>query len=280
VSRVYIPKLLPTPKRRVVWKQIKVYTVKYRNKRGTEILVKTLHRPKKERTFRVPGGAGRARFKAVAAKTEVKEVILVAKTKKASTKKKGKPAEEDLEDDELAELEDLEDLEDLDEEDESEDEESDDEESDDEDEDEEDEDEEEPDEEDEDEDDDEEEEEVVTKKKKSSKKKKARDDGKVGTAELADELGVSPRDLRIVLRKEQIPKDDESGRYEWDPDSKTVAKIRKLVKGGAVKEARDESLAKLKARREDKKAAKEGGTSSKKKKAGTKGGKKKKASKE
>jgi hypothetical protein len=253
-----------------VWKQIRVYTVRYRSRGGIEILVKTLHRPKKERIFRTAQNPGRVKFKAVAATTELKEVILVAKTKKGSSKKKGKPKEEELTEEELSELEELDDLEDLDEE-ESDDDESEDEDEDEPDEEEEDEDE---DEDEDEEEDDEEEEDAKPKKKSKPKKKKSRDDGKVGTAELADELGVSARDLRIVLRKEEIGKDAESGRYEWDPDSKTVAKIRKLVKGGAVKEARDESLQKLKDRREEKTKVKEGGKSSKKKKGSKKGSKK------
>ena len=125
--------------------------------------------------------------------------------------------------------------------------------------DEEDEDVEEDDDEDEDEDDEEEEEPAPKKRKKASSSKSTKSkkssgpsrsrttDGKVGVQEVAAAAGTDARKLRMVLRKNGIEKDEDVGRYEWSSlNHPEVKKIIKLVKGGAVKTATEESLSKLK----------------------------------
>lgn len=116
-------------------------------------------------------------------------------------------------------------------------------------------------EEDDDEDEDDEEEEAPPKRRKkpaSSKKSSGKQsrsrttDGKVGTQELADHLGIEPRSLRMVLRRLKIEKDDETGRYEWSSlNHPAVKKIVKAVKSGAVQREKKESLDKLKGRKKN-----------------------------
>ena len=97
---------------------------------------------------------------------------------------------------------------------------------------------------------------VATKAKKKSRK--AAEDG-VGTAEVADELGITPRALRALLRNRGIQADRE-GRYHWKSmDSPEIRKLRKLVEGGAVQEATAERLEKVKKSRKKKSAAKKSG---------------------
>jgi hypothetical protein len=75
-------------------------------------------------------------------------------------------------------------------------------------------------------------------------------DGKVGVQEVAAAAGTDARKLRMVLRKHEIEKDEDVGRYEWSSlNHPEVKKILKLVKGGAVKQATNESLAKLNAKK-------------------------------
>jgi hypothetical protein len=170
----------------------------------------------------------------------------LAATRKTKAKPKSKPAVE------LDELEDLEDLEEVDEE-----------EPEDEDEDSEDEDEDEIDE------DEDEEDEAPVKSKKKSKKSKARDDGKIGTKELAEALETSGRELRVMLRQKGVEK-NENARYEWDSVEEAVEEmgfksLASAKKG--LKESRAQRLTELK----DRVAA------SKKKKGAAKKGKKKAA---
>jgi hypothetical protein len=170
------------------------------------------------------------KFKAVKIQSGRREVIFMAKSAK-----KGKKDEDELLDDELESLEDL-DLEVDDTDDEAE---------------------------------------ETPKKDKKGKKNKSKGeskpsrsrttDGKVGTREIADAAGLEgtagARTLRMVLRKHNIPKDEETGRYEWDSlEDKTVKKILKLINDGEAEKVKKEGLDRLKeqqaAKREAKKAAK------------------------
>lgn len=218
------------------------YVSLYQSKGGQKLVVKTLEEPPETRRFKVQGGT--KKFKRVKCKQHKVEVIIVAKTAKKSKKNTT------VTDDEIDELETVDDLEEeLDEDLEDDEDEDEDEEDEDEDEDEED------DEDEDDEDEDEEEEEPKSKKKgKKSKSKSTRaaQNGKVGTGEVAEHCGVDSRTLRMVLRKHEIPKDEESGRYEWKSlTSPTVKKIKKLIDKGEADAIKSESLQKLK----DKKAA-------------------------
>lgn len=219
-------------------------------------MVKSLTPPPDTRKFKVAGGI--RKYKRVAFKEQLQEVIIVAKATK--TKKNAKSNE--VTDDEIDELEGLEDLdEELEE---AEDEDEDEEESD-------------------DEDDDDEEEEAPKKgkgKKASSKPKQsqAAKAGFVGTSELAEDLGIDSRSLRMVLRKlrekdEGFAPDSESGRYQWkslnDPQ---VKNIKKAIKDGLHTQIKNESLQKLK----DKKAAEKGAKDKTDKKSSKKGKKDKK----
>jgi hypothetical protein len=218
-----------------------------------------------KRTFKVAGGL--RTFKRVAYKQHLQEIIIMGKTAK-----KGK--KETVSDDELEELEGIEELDELEDEDEDVDEV-------------EDEDEDEP----EDEDEDEEDEEPAPKKGKSKKaakpaaEKKPRQsraaaDGMVGTQELAADLDVTPRELRMVLRKlrEQDPvyaPDAETGRYQWKSlKDKQVLKIKKAIKSGLHKQIRDESLQKLKDAKAAEKAAASNDATTKTSKKGKKKNKK------
>lgn len=227
-----------------MWRKITTYTSWYKSpKTGDVIVVHSLSPQPKYRTFRA--AAGNRKYKRVKTTETNRKVIIMAKSAKTkSTKGKKQTDEDEILDEELEDLEDVEDLDDL------EDEES----------------------EDSDDDDDEEEEEEAPAKKKRSKRvpgvsRSRTTDGKVGTSELATAAGVDSRGLRMYLRKANVSKDSETGRYEWDSlKDPEVKKIIKAVKGGAVKEIQKESLQKLK----DRKAADE--PTPKKKK-----GKKKKA---
>lgn len=122
----------------------------------------------------------------------------------------------------------------------------------------EDDDEEEPDEEDEDED-----EEPAPKKSKTptkatkTKKTQSRDDGKVGTVEVAAHFGIDSRTLRMVLRKHSVPKNPDNGRYEWDSlEHKQVIKIGKLIASGEATAVKSASLDKLKEKKNQEKATK------------------------
>jgi hypothetical protein len=113
-----------------------------------------------------------------------------------------------------------------------------------------------------------------SKKKQKTRQSQAAKNGKVGTAEVAEFCGIDARTLRMVLREKSIPKDEESGRYEWPSlKSKEVVKIKKLVDGGAADKIKKASLDKLKAKKEAEKAEKDAKAKTSKKK----GKKKKKA---
>lgn len=218
-----------------------------------EVTVTTPYKPDRVRKFKAAGGV--RKFTAVKAKSTTREVMIVAKAAKKAPKNK-KAAEAEVTDDELEELteddlDDLEDeLEDLEDDDEveTEDEDVEDDESDDEDE------------------EDEDEEPAPKKKGMKARQSRAKSNGKVGTAEIAEEAGVDARTLRMVLRKHQVPKDEETGRYEWDSlENKTVKKILKWIKAGEADAIKKEGLDRLKAQQEKKRAAKkEGGKKNKK----------------
>jgi len=237
------------------------YTALYKTKDGHKIVVRSLTPPPEKRKFKVAGGL--RTFTRVTHKQHLQEVIIVAKAAKASKKKST------VTDDELEELEGLEELDELEDEDEDE------------------ADEEEP--EDEDEDDEDEDEEPAPKKGKAKKpaakakpkQSRAAADGLVGTNELAEDLGITARELRMVLRKlrEKDPvyaPNGETGRYQWaslkDPQ---VKKIKKAIDSGLHKQIRDESLQKLKDQKAAEKAAASNDASTKTKK-GKKDKKKKK----
>ena len=252
-----------------------MWRVVYRTRGGHQVVATTLTRPPRYRTFRVAGKGGKKKFRAVKVQQLTKEVIFVAKTKSKNTKKKGKEKDEVLTDDDLEELEELEDLDededededvDTDDSDDEDDEDSEDEDEDDEDDDSDEDDEEEPDEEDEDEDDeddDEDEDDEPKSKKKSSKKSKSKkskkkDDGKIGSQEVAEHLGISGRQLRIILRRnpdiqEQV-QDPESKQYRFSSlKHPAIKKLEKLVKSGEHKKAAKESFDKMKSKKTGKK---------------------------
>lgn len=104
-----------------------------------------------------------------------------------------------------------------------------------------------------------------SKKAKAAKPKKEKTG--VGTAELAAEAGVEPRQLRAFLRSAGYqPRDDRDGRYSWpslrDPEAREIVKA---VKQGAIDKLNKEKLADLKERKGKAKASKK--TSAKKSKA-------------
>lgn len=222
------------PRRHIVWTQIKTWKVLYRSDKGDEVIVYTITRPKRSRIFRVAGG--RRKFKAVAASTTTREFIIMGK----SAKEKKKKDNDEITDDELKELESLEDVDDEDETTEPD--------------------------EDTDDDGDEDEAPKAKKAKKGKKGKKGEDEapakkrggaapgksraaanGKVGTAEIAAAGGCDARTLRMVLRKHEIEKDEETGRYEWDSmKDPTVKKILKLLKDGEADAVKQEGLQRLK----------------------------------
>lgn len=98
-------------------------------------------------------------------------------------------------------------------------------------------------------------------------------DGKVGTREIAEKAGVSGRVLRMVLRKHEVEKDSETGRYEWDSmKDKEVKQILKWIEDGEAANIQKEALDKLKAKKAaDKEAEAPATKGSKKGKKGKKG---------
>lgn len=239
----------------ITWKQIKTYKALYRNKDGVRITIRSITEPPRTRTFRT--GKGIRKFKLYKLYTSNREVIIVARTK---NRKKA------VDQDELEEIEALEELEELEDEDELEEEDEDVEEDEDEEEDEEDEGDEEEPEDEEDEDEDEEEEPAPKSRKKgkvtvgATRKKTVTsrngDREGVGTQEVAKAAGIDGRALRILLRKHNIPKDEDSGQYRWASlKSPQVVKIIKLAKGGAAKAAQREQLENLKAHKAKKTAS-------------------------
>lgn len=99
-------------------------------------------------------------------------------------------------------------------------------------------------------------------KKVTTKKVKAEKVG-IGTAEVAAEAGIEPRQLRMFLRaKGYQPRDDRDGRYNWpsmkDPE---VREILKAIKSGAADKMNKERLENLK----EKKSTKSKKASAKKK---------------
>ena len=95
---------------------------------------------------------------------------------------------------------------------------------------------------------DDEEEDVAPKSKKKSSKKRSRDDGKIGSAELAEALGTNGRELRVMLRQKGVEK-NENNRYEWDSVEEAVEEMGfksvKSAKAG-LKESRQQRLTELK----------------------------------
>lgn len=261
------PEIRKTAPRHITWHKVKAYTAIYRRGK-TRVTIKSVIEPPPTRLFRTAGGV--RKFKRTALKTTTREVIIVARTK-------GRKKPVDTE--ELEELEALEELEDLDED--EVDEEDEEELEDDEDVEDEEEDEDEPEDE---EDEDEEEEEPAPKRSRSKKsasttakakrasgpkQSRAAANGKVGTQEVAEHFGTDGRTLRIVLRKHSIPKDEDSGRYEWSSlKHPQVIKIGKLLKGGAAKEAKQEGLSKLKSSKAKKTSSSAGTKTAAKKTAG------------
>jgi hypothetical protein len=236
------------PRRHIIRKLLPSYTALYKSRSGNTIVVRSLTPLPEKRKFKAFGGL--RTYTKVREKYHLQEVIIMAKAAK-----KGKTAV--VTDDELEELEGIEELEDLEEEDEELEEPEDELDEDD-------------DEDDEDEDEDEEEEPV--KKAKKPRQSRAAANGFVGTQELAEDLGVSSRELRMVLRKlrekDDVYKPDaETGRYQWkslkDPQ---VKKIKKAIDSGLHKKIRDESLERLKQDQAAKKAAKSKDASTKTKK--------------
>lgn len=234
------------------------YIALYRDRRGNEVIVKSIGEPPEVRKFKVQGGI--RNFHCVKYKQHLQEVLIVAR----ATKKPAKGKKATVTDDEIDELESVDELEDEDEDLEDEDlEDEDDEEEDDE----EDEDEDEPDDEDEDDEDedDDEEDEAPPKRSKKPRKSRAAADGMIGTNEIADKAGVDSRTLRMVLRKHKVAKDPETRRYQWKSwNDKTVKKILAWLKAGEADDIKKASLDKLKKDQDAKRAAK-------KKAAGKKG---------
>ena len=151
----------------------------------------------------------------------------MARAAKKTSSKKAEVVEEELE-----ELEDLEDLEDEpveDEDDEAE-----------------------------DEDEDEEDSPSPKAKSKKTKKRKTRDDGMIGSAELAEALGTSGRELRVMLRQHKVEK-NENNRYEWESVEDAVEEMGFKSIAAAKKglaESRAQRLDELKERVGKNKAAK------------------------
>lgn len=85
----------------------------------------------------------------------------------------------------------------------------------------------------------------------------------LGTAELAAKLKIDPKKLRLILRKNEVEK--EEGRYAWKPDSqfvtKTAPRLVEEYEAAAEKAAKEEKPAKKKAA---KKAVKKSAKKSKK----------------
>jgi hypothetical protein len=240
------------PRRHIIRKLIPGYRAIYTTKDGQKVVVTSLSPLPKKRRFKVAGGI--RTFTRVSYKKQLQEVIIVAK----STKKPAK-SKKTVTDDELEELDGLEELDELEDEDEDEDEVEEDE----------------PEDEDEDEDEDDDDEEPAPKKaKKAAKPRQSRAaaDGMVGTQELAADLDVTPRELRMVLRKlrekdDVYSPDSETGRYQWKSlKDKQVLKIKKAIESGLHKTIRDEALQVLKDKKAAEKAASSNDASAKTKK--------------
>jgi hypothetical protein len=254
---------LDKPRLRVVRKTWPGYVALYRDRKGVEVIVKSITEPPETRKFKVYGGL--RTFTRVKYKQHLQEVLIVARATKSKPKnKRAAKKTAVVTDDEIDELESVDELEededleddDLEEEDE-EDEEDEDEEN------EEDEDEPDDEEEEDDEDEDEDEEEAPPKRSKKPRQSRAAAEGKVGSNEIAQKAGIDSRTLRMVLRKHNVKKDPETRRYQWDSwNNKTVKQILKWLKDGEADEIKTESLKKLKETQEAKRAAskKDGGT--------------------
>lgn len=120
----------------------------------------------------------------------------------------------------------------------------------------------------EDDEDDEDPDEAPKAKRSRSKKSKAakKERTGIGTVEVADEAGITPRALRMFLRaKGYQPREDRDGRYEWasmrDPE---VREILKAVKQGEAKKVAKEQIDDLKARKSAKKNTAKSKSTSKK----------------
>ena len=91
--------------------------------------------------------------------------------------------------------------------------------------------------------------------KKAAPAKKS--DGMIGTSELATKLKIDSKKLRLILRKNEVEK--EEGRYAWKPDSqfvtKTAPKMVAEYEANAAKE-KAEKPAKKSAKKATKKATK------------------------
>ena len=61
-------------------------------------------------------------------------------------------------------------------------------------------------------------------KGKKPRKKQAREDGMIGTSELAEALETSGRELRVMLRQKKVEK-NENNRYEWDSVEEAVQEM-------------------------------------------------------
>ena len=97
----------------------------------------------------------------------------------------------------------------------------------------------------------------ATPKKKKVTRSRAAKDGMVGSSEVAEHFGIEPRSLRVLLRKNKIPKDADSGTYQWRSlTSPAVVKIGKLIKSGGVRKAQQENFDKLRKRAPKKSPAK------------------------
>jgi hypothetical protein len=254
------------------------YKSVYLSKKGTRVLVTTLHEPPDKMKLKEAGGIHI--FRRVKTIKSLHEVIIVAKkSAKAATKKNTTVTDDEL--DELETVDDLDELEDEDVEDED---------TEDDEEDEEDEDEDEPDDEDEDDEEEEDEEEPAPKSKKKGSKPRqsqAAKNGKIGTNEVADSVGIDARTLRMALRElrkedASFAPDPETGRYQWDSmKDPQVKKIQKAIKAGLHTELKKASLDRLKETKAAERAEKDARakTSTKKAKKGEAPAKKKKRTK-
>jgi cobalamin biosynthesis protein CobT len=104
----------------------------------------------------------------------------------------------------------------------------------------------------------------VAKAKKAKSKKKAADG--IGTSDLADHLGMNPRDLRAFLRK-RFPQENSGERYHWKSfEDKQVKRIIAAVNKGEAKAVRDEALSELKGKKKAKGKSKKSSPAPKRKK--------------
>lgn len=72
-------------------------------------------------------------------------------------------------------------------------------------------------------------EEVVSVKENSERVSRIEGSGIVTSASLADELGITPQDLRRILRRNKIEKP--GGGWKWQKDSGELKEIRGVLKG-------------------------------------------------